>query len=365
MAEKVFLERHPNAEVEYIISPWGETREKQLVLVSMDDIPDIAKTGGWAQEFYKEGILEDLTDEVKNWEIFSKFTPGQLERMRYGNEICALNYNTNTFLLFYNKDILNQLGADVPTSFTDLEKIGTLIAEKGLKNTSGGDIFATTLTTHPWEIGAWIWSNDGVFMNEDLTKTLIDTPASVKAHSYAQSFIKKGWAPMPDGTMDQLWLNGQLATYFTGEWTLPATLDAGVNVGITTVPAGKGGKSITSTGGCDWAVFSGAENKAMAYEFLQIMYSDEFQIQADRGVTSLDIYNNTEKQANWEKEGVLEAKLAQQKQLETTKYQYMDGPYKYPDGRSIYIEALERIFMNMEDPKAVLSQAAEKINSNY
>jgi len=365
IAEKIFMERYPNATIEYVVSPWDETRDKQLILVSMGDIPDIAKTGGWAQEFYGEGMFEDLSSEVKGWDIFDKFTDGQKERMMYGDDICALNYNTNTILLLYNKDILSSLDVEVPKSFKDLEKIGQLIVENKLKSASGGQVFATNVTTHPWEIGAWIWSNDGVFMDEGLTKTLINTPESIAAHAYAQDFVKNEWAPKPDGTMDQMWLNGQLATYLTGEWTLPATFDAGINVGVTTVPVGASGKSITSTGGCDWAVFKDAENKEKAYEFLEIMYSEEFQIQADRGVTDLTIYDNKEKQANWEKSGVLEAKLAQQEQLKTTKYQYMDGPYKYPEGRDIYIAALERILLKLEDPESVLNEAAEEINSGY
>ena len=365
IAEKIFKEKYPNAKIEYVVSPWDDTREKQLVLVSMGEIPDIAKTGGWAQEFYGDGILDDLTSEVQSWDVYSKLSGGQKERMMYGDEICALNYNTNTILLFYNKDILTQLGAEVPKSFEDLEKIGQLIKEKSLVNSSGKKVFATNVSTHPWEIGAWIWSNDGTFMDEGLTKTLIDNVESINAHTYAQSFIKNEYAPVPDGTMDQMWLNGQLATYLTGEWTMPATLDAGINVGVTTVPTGANGKSITSTGGCDWAVFKDAKNKEKAYEFLEIMYSDEFQIQADRGVTNLEIYDNSEKQAKWSESGLLEVKMAQQKQLMTTKYQYMDGPYKYPEGRDIYIEALERMFINFEDPSTVLKDAADKINSNY
>ena len=365
IAERIFKEKYPNATIEYVVSPWDETREKQLILTSMGDIPDIAKTGGWAQEFYKDGVFENLTSEVKTWDIYNKLAPGQKERMLYGDEICALNFNTNTILMLYNKDILSALGVEAPKTFEDLEKLGKALNEKGMTNSSGKKIFATNVSTHPWEVGAWIWSNDGVFMDDKLSKTLIDTPESINAHAYAQSFVKNGYAPMPDGTMDQLWLNGQLATYFTGEWALPATFDAGIQVGVTTVPVGKGGKSITSTGGCDWAVFKGAKNKEMAYEFLKIMYSDEFQIQADRGVTDLNIYDNSEKQALWEKSGVLEAKKAQQQQLKHTKYQYMDGPYKYPQGRDIYIEALERMFINLEDPATVLTDAAKKINANY
>ena len=43
IAMRMFKEKYPNVEYEIITSPLDELRNKQLMLLSMDDIPDIGK----------------------------------------------------------------------------------------------------------------------------------------------------------------------------------------------------------------------------------------------------------------------------------------------------------------------------------
>ena len=363
LAMAMFKEQYPNVEYELITSPWNETREKQIMMVSMGDIPDIVKTGGWAQEFFKDGMLMDLTDEVKNWDIYPRLTEGQLQRMSYGDQICAMNYNTNTMFMFYNKELLEKIGAEVPKTFEDLKAIGEKIVAEGITTEDGQKVYATNIpTNNTWELSPWVFSMGAEYMNEDYSQVVIDSPESIEAHTQMQDFVKNGWAPIPDGTGDQLWLNGQMVTYFTGEWNIPGTVDAGIDVAYATIPTGKDGLSVGPIGGCDWAVMEESENKAMAMEFLKLMYSEEFQIQADRGVTDLAIYDNPKKQAVWAESGLTESKKVQQEQLKTAKFVFLDNPYQYPEGANIYGAAVERILIKQEDVKTVLEEAAAQIN---
>jgi sn-glycerol 3-phosphate transport system substrate-binding protein len=363
LAMDMFKGKYPNAEFEIISSPWNATREKQITLMSMGDIPDICKTGGWAKEFYNDGLAMNLTDVIKDWGIYNRLTPGQLERMKFGDDICAVTYNTNTMYMFYNKKLLEKLGVEVPKTIADLETLGKKIKESGTKTEDGKNVYAANISTGSvWDISTWAFSLGADFMNKDYTKTLIDSPESIAAHTKMQEFVKNGWTPIPDGTSDQLWFNGQLATYITGEWTIPATLDAKIDAGYAPAPAGSTGLSVAPIGGCDWVITEQSKNKEKAIEFLKLMYSEEFQVKADRGVTDLSIYDNTEKQKLWEKDGVLESKKVQQEQLKTAKYIAFDGLYAFPDAQNIYKAAVERILVNQEDPKTTLENAANEIN---
>ena len=87
------------------------------------------------------------------------------------------------------------------------------------------------MPTGIWGEGSWVWTLGGDYMNEDYTKCIIDSPESVAAHTKMQEFVKNGYAPVPDGTQNQLWLNGQLAVYCAGEWTQEASDDAGMDYG--------------------------------------------------------------------------------------------------------------------------------------
>lgn len=361
IAMRMFKEKYPNVEYEIITSPLEELRNKQLMLLSMDDIPDIGKMKDWNKEFYKDDLVIDMGPYVEKWGLKDKLTDAQLERMTADGVMSAITFNNTTTLALYNKTILNELGVEPPKTFDELEDLGKLIKEKNLKTPDGNQVFATYVPTGIWGEGSWVWTLGGDYMNEDYTKCIIDSPESVAAHTKMQEFVKNGYAPVPDGTQNQLWLNGQLAVYFAGEWSQEASDDAGMDYGFMTVPAGKDGIGWSSLGGCNWAIFKDAPNKDKALEFLQLMYSDEFQIEADRGVTDMAIYDNPEKIKKWTENGVIEAKKKQQEQLQHTRYNFMECCYKYPDGAKIYQEALERILVNSEDPQNVLSDAAARI----
>jgi len=149
------------------------------MMVSMGDIPDIVKTGGWAQEFFKDGMLMDLTDEVKNWDIYPRLTEGRLQRMSYGDQICAMNYNTNTMFIFYNKELLEKIGAEVPKTFEDLKAIGEKIVAEGITTEDGQKVYATNIpTNNTWELSPWVFSMRAEYMNEDYSQVVIDSPES-------------------------------------------------------------------------------------------------------------------------------------------------------------------------------------------
>lgn len=363
VAMATFKEKYPNVEFEIITSPWSETRDKQLMMLSMDDYPDIGKMADWHKEFYDDGLLVNLKPEIEGWDIYDNLVPGQLERMEDGGDvISAITFNNNTTLVLCNKDLLDQLGVDAPETFDDLAEIGRLVKETGIKSADGQNVYAASVPTGIWAAGSWIFSNGGSFMNEDNTVCTVDDDATVAAHQLMQDFVKNGWAPVPDGTADQMWLNGQIVCHFSGEWKLTESKDAGINTEVIKVPAGSTGKGISSIGGVEWGVFEGSENKDKAIEFLEILYSHDFQMKVDRGVTDLAIYDDPEKQAAWEESGVLDAKMKQKEQLSDTRFNYMENCVDYPEGSKIYKAALERILINMEDPKTVLTEAAAQIN---
>ncbi len=60
IAMRMFKEKYPNVEYEIITSPLDELRNKQLMLLSMDDIPDIGKMKDWNKEFYKDDLVIDM-----------------------------------------------------------------------------------------------------------------------------------------------------------------------------------------------------------------------------------------------------------------------------------------------------------------
>jgi len=366
VAEELYKKIYPNAKVEYITGAWGSggkhLRDKQLIMISSGEFPDVGKMA-WGKEFFKAGVIDDLTDEIKNFEIYPKLSKGQLERMTYNGKIFGITYNNNCIFLMYNKDILSRVGVtEPPKTLDEVETIAKKIKDADLKAENGKPIYTVNYEGGCWQMDFWLWANGGKQMNDDYTKTLIDSPESIKAYKIMQDYINKGYAPKPDGSYDQLWLNGQLAFWTCGEWELQATKDAKINAGYTVMPKGSSGENTVSIGGVEWAIFKGTKHRKEAIDFLKVLVSQEMHLKFDRAMTDISMYDNPEKQAIWKKDGVLDAKLAQKQQLASTKFNFLENPFSFADAANIYQDAYDKILVRGDDVEATMKKAAEEIN---
>ena len=368
-AIELFKKDYPNAEVELITSSFGtsgaDLRYKQLILIASDDIPDVGEMV-WGKEFFKKGIILDLTDEIKSWEIYSKLTEGQLDRMSYQGRIYAITNSNNCPLFFYNKDILDELGASVPTTLDELQAIAKQIKDKGLKNKSGNPIYTINFEGGNWSTDYWLWANGGSQMNDDFSKTLIDSPESISAYQYMQDMIKNGYAPKVDGSGTNLFLNGQMAFILDGTWDIDSFKNAGLNFGITTLPTGSSGKNTVSAGGIEFGVFKNGKNNEAAIDFIKQIASKEYYVDYlesnGTGTSDISLYSDPKIQQILETKGWKEGYDAQQKQLANTAYNFLEAPFVYQDASKIYSDALARILVKLDDPATVMKEAAEQIN---
>ena len=365
-AIEIYHEMYPNATVEKIESTWGDggqdMREKELLLINSGDTPDVMKMV-WSKEFAREGLIADITEEVEALPIYENLTEGQLERMTYDGKIYGLTFGSNSIYMFYNKDILEQAGWDAPpTTIDEVTQLGQDILDKGLKTEDGNNIYLTEFEGGNWDTDYWLWALGGQQMNEDYTECLIDSPESIAAYQYMQDLVKQGSVPKIDGNGTQLWLNGQVALYFGGDWDVPACNDAGLNYGVATCPVGPTGENPVSIGGVEWAVAEDSELKEEAVDFISIFVDKEFIVKSGRSVTDLSLYDDPDIQKSFEESGLTEAKAIQRQQLENTKYNFLEAPFVYPEGKTDYANALQRILVNLEDVETVMTETAETIN---
>ena len=365
IATNIYKEMYPNATVEWVTSTWGtggaDARNKQLILLGSDEQLDVGKVV-WGKEFYLEGIIEDLTDEITGLDIFPNLTEGQKNRMSYDGHYYGVTTGNNCVFMYCNMDILEKVGVtEMPKTIEELEALGEKIKAANLTTDDGQPIYLTNFENGMWTTDYWLWAFGGKQMNEDYTETLINSPESVAAYERMQSYIEKGWAPKIDGTGNQAWLNGQLAIYMNGDWVAAPSTEAGLNWQCTTMPVGEGGNNV-SIGGVEWVVFKNSELKKEAFDFISIFVSDEYTRQSGN-VTDVRLYEDPEMAEVWEEQGTLEAKKTMGEQLKNTTWNFLEAPYSFPEATNIYSTALERILVGMEEPQAVMDAAAEEINA--
>ncbi|WP_414589781.1 extracellular solute-binding protein [Scytonema sp. PCC 10023] len=137
----------------------------------------------WVPEFVKQGWLMDLTKEFPYKELKNEFLISELENGCYedsngceGNDqdgkgkLYRVPFRTDIGLLYYRKDLLEQVKAKPPKTFDDLKKIAEDVQKKQLKTNE--------------DFRQFLWPGQGEALIAMFTEVL---------HGYGGYWIQKDW----------------------------------------------------------------------------------------------------------------------------------------------------------------------------
>ena len=273
-----FEEENPGIKVNAVSHEWADLHDKILISAQSDTLPDVARLDiAWVPEFQKMGVLTALDEEMADFDavtadlLDSAMSTGYVQGHYY-----AMALNTNTKILFYNKDALTAAGLAVPKT---MEEFAAAVAALSGKNENGQQVWGLNEPAlSGWNVLPYIWSNGGNITNEDNTKAsgYINSEATIKAVQMLADMAKNGQLsgynsgdiPMTDG-----FGTGRYMLLLEGPWKTAELAGAYPDMayGNCQLPAGEAG-SISVLGGEDIAMFNTA-NKDAAWEFMKFMTS--------------------------------------------------------------------------------------------
>ncbi|PLT46475.1 N-Acetyl-D-glucosamine ABC transport system, sugar-binding protein [Paenibacillus pasadenensis] len=146
--------------------------------------PDVALgvEGEVPIDFAVRGGLADLNDFPDYGEVASRFRPGALIPYKYDGGDYALPENQNFYMLFYRKDILEQLGVaeeDIPQTWEEVMNLIPLLQQNGM------DFYYPHAPNNPnaaiGEFAPFLFQNGGDFYKDDGMRSDLDSPESLKA----------------------------------------------------------------------------------------------------------------------------------------------------------------------------------------
>ena len=279
-----FEEENPGYKVNAVSHEWADLHQKILVNANAGTLPDVARTDiAWVPEFQKMNILVALDKEMTDFDTVSKnLLESAMSTAKVKDNYYALALNTNTKILFYNKDALAAAGVSAPTTMDEFVADAKKLSGK---NKAGQQVWGLTEPALAgWNILPYIWSNGGEITNEDYTKAsgYINSEKSIAAMQTLADLYKNkqltgfnsGDIPMTDG-----FGTGRYMMLLEGPWKTSEMKGAYPKFAYETanMPAGEGG-SHSVLGGEDIAMFKTA-NKEGAWKFMQFMTSDYAQIE--------------------------------------------------------------------------------------
>lgn len=262
-----------------LISLPNETYDNKLkVMLSGGSDADIVnlRSLNLVTQFQTAGALSDITDMVKDSDLdVSKY--GSIWDSCYPDgKVSALPMRTSCWILFYNKDLLEEAGLTMPEQLT-WEEYGEMA-----KQLTSGDGTQYGGCWVDWNIYQAIGTQAGTYLNDD---DLTNVQTGIE---YLHKFIVEDQSHVPLAEVkanDSQYLtdfeNGRVAMLPQGEWLFNMLLTdikdgkTDVNWDVAPLPVPEGTEPGTTWGAIQFAgIPKDSKHQEEAYDFLQYLCGD-------------------------------------------------------------------------------------------
>ncbi len=180
-------------------------KEKITIAMSSGECPDIytSWSGGPMIEYVESGYAKPVTEVFSGTEAHGKILDAALAQATYNGELYAIPFfDISISGIFYNKEIFDKYGLEVPTTISELESISDTLV------TNGVTPFALANATK--------WTGSMYFMNlaarngglEPFSKAVagdgtFEDESFIYAGEKIQEWVEKGYFPDGVNSMDE------------------------------------------------------------------------------------------------------------------------------------------------------------------
>lgn len=269
-----FEELHPEVDVEVVNAGTGNDQYTALqnAIAAGSGVPDVAQIEYFAlPQFALSDSITDLS-AYGAADLEGTFTPGPWNAVHSGDGIYGLPMDSGPMALFYNQELFDKHGIEVPTTWEEYAEAARDLHEADpnvyITNDTGDAGFTTSLI---WQAGGKPYTVDGTNVGIDFT----DEGSTTFTETWQGLVDEELLAPISSWSDE--WYqglgNGTIATLATGAW-MPGNLESGVADGagkwrVAPLPQWEeGGNASAENGGSSLAIPSASENAALAYAFL-------------------------------------------------------------------------------------------------
>lgn len=276
-----FNESQDEIEVKHTYLPFGDIWTKELAAIAAGDPPDVVinDINATALRGQKEQAM-NLSEFLKEDDISGRFYPELWDATLHEGESYGVPFNTDTRVLFYNKDAFKEAGLDPekpPTTWAELEEYAQKLDKK-----SGEDY--ERIGFYPlWGIGhdVWMLNANGQNFFDEQGNFEIDTAKNEQVLNWLKSWkdrygenVINSYQAQIDSQQGHPFFSGDLAMIAQAPtfYTQIRDYAADLNFGVVELPEYEEGTGNTSWGGGFVAeIPAGAKNPEASWEFIKYL----------------------------------------------------------------------------------------------
>lgn len=274
-----FEAKHPEVTVEFAYVPVDQFTTKAVTAAGAKTGPDVLVFGASGTYALAEaGAIAPMDDWWGEYADKDQFPEGVMQRV--DGDLYGVQGYVNLLGLWYNQDLLDELGAEVPTTIDDMEGVMADAVAAGKQG--------VTLTGKPglesqWQGFPWFTSH-GFSYGDPQAKPMADT------FSMLQEWVADGYLSPEAATWDQTvpfqqFAAGNAVFAVNGNWQIAAAKEASFAYGVAPLPLSADGGVLL--GGEVQNIGAFSKHPDLAQEFLQ----DTF-FSVDGELTLLDTFGS-------------------------------------------------------------------------
>jgi raffinose/stachyose/melibiose transport system substrate-binding protein len=285
-----FHEENPNISVKWTVRDFAAYPAQIKLALQSEDGPDVAIGNlGWALDgpLIKAGLLRPLDDYAEAYGWDTRYPEVGLRQLKFSEDgtvygegpIYGTPYASDVIGWFYNKDLLSDLGMDVPQTMDDLEAILQASKDAGqqpiiLGNKDGWPIWhllynVIDQTADAEEISGIVYNDEGATYESDGIKAGMDKVVEWNDAGYLPADVNA--VAQADAGAD--FRSGKALFFPAGSWEAADMPD---NIGFFVTPPLEEGGTSKSTGsfGYSWHIASNSDQVAASAAFLDWMSNE-------------------------------------------------------------------------------------------
>jgi raffinose/stachyose/melibiose transport system substrate-binding protein len=283
-ALKDFEAAHPGVNVRFERKVWQQIQDAGAMILNSNDAPDLLeynKGNATAGAVASKGLLTDLTAETstRGWDktAGSALTVGSYDSrgLMGPGKVYGIPSYGEYLSFYYNEDMFAKYGVKVPTTMNELEAAFETFESKGITPfaNSAGDYPAQHLL---WGLALatadhnWLKAYFGLSAPLDTSSNSpLTRAAQTMAHWTSKGYIDKKSSGLKAEDAWSLFRSGKAPITFAGTWMVKDFKDS-----IKTFKWGQflmpGSGISAGSGGNIWVVPTKADNKDLAYDFIDL-----------------------------------------------------------------------------------------------
>ena len=279
-----FEAENPGIKLNLEVVSWNDVHQVVDTRIANNNAPDILNIDTFS-EFVPDGLLMPVQDYCPE-ELYADFFPAFIAESVIDDTVWAVPDLASARALFYNVDLLEEAGVEVPTTWAELEDVSQAIIDY-----YDGEVYpwGIDMTTDEGQaaFAYYAWGNGGGFTDENGDWAL-NSPENVEAVKFAVSLVEKGYTNPNPATqtrydLQDMFAAGKLAMVIVPNQLPTYVADKGgeINMATAGIPAAEG-KTSSSVGVMDRimafkdeaAPDQEARNEAIG-KFLEFFYRPE------------------------------------------------------------------------------------------